>query len=130
MKTRGLLLRACLSKTKHADEFLCVFSRGAPGAQEEKNLLATKETAAIIVSKTLRLLHDSFIRRLLIEYAAAGLVGPRDLLASKDMSVSSVEHRVSALEKKSKEPNCECLIAYRLLKSTSYLHNQRATKRR
>ena len=67
-----------------------------------KKLASYQGTAAIIVSKTLRLLQDRFIRRLLNEYAAADLVGPRDLLAFKDMSVSSVEHRVSALEKKVK----------------------------
>ena len=119
-----------MSKQDEARGRVCMRLLKGCATQEEKNLLATKETAAIIVSKTLRLLQDRFIRRLLNEYAAAGLVGPRDLLAFQDMSVSSVEHRVSALEKKSKEPKCECSIAYRLLKLTSYLHAQRATNRR
>ena len=84
-----------MSKQDEARGRVCIrLLKGFP-TQEEKNLLVAKETADIIVSKTLRLLRGRFIRRLLDEYAAAGLAGPRDLLAFKDMSVNSVENRVT-----------------------------------
>ena len=119
-----------MSKQDEARGRVCIrLLKGFP-TQEEKNLLVAKETADIIVSKTLRLLRGRFIRRLLDEYAAAGLAGPRDLLAFTDLPVSSIENRVSTLERKPKEANYKCSIAYLLLKSTSWLHAQRATNRR
>ena len=91
-----------MSKQDEARGRVCMRLLKGCATQEEKSLLATKETADIIVSKTLRLLQDRFIRRLLDEYAAAGLAGPRDLVAFKDLTVSSVENRVSTLERKAK----------------------------
>ena len=91
-----------MSKQDEARGRVCMRLLKGCATQEEKSWLATKETAGIIVSKTLRLLQDRFIRRLLDEYAAAGLAGPRDLVAFKDLTVSSVENRVSTLERKAK----------------------------
>ena len=91
-----------MSKQDEARGRVCMRLLKGCATQEEKSLLATKETADIIVSNTLRLLQDRFIRRLLDEYAAAGLAGPRDLVAFKDLTVSSVENRVSTLERKAK----------------------------
>jgi hypothetical protein len=95
-------IRRGTSRVSRSDESrgaLCMDALKACATAEERNVLSTTGLPDILVTKTLRLLHDRFIGRVILEYQTATRDVPRGIAKFSELTVNAVGNRITELEK-------------------------------